>query len=373
MVGRTFVPDEDMGEWTVHLDAPEGTSLEGTSEIGQQLVKELGGHRRRARTSSQSSPSARRTFTCSCMRSRSRARTETQDEMIAEMRRRLARASVVPSELHDPEPARRRRAGRLPDQREAARAGSQPPGRLLDEGVRRGAAAAQPGRPQALAEHLEPGDPRRRRSQARGRPRRPGWRPSAARFASPWPATTRSRPIAKAASSIRSRFACSRSSAATSRRSARSPCRRRAARPSASTTSPGSNAGSGPASCSASNRQFSVGLVADIAPGHALDEASNDVRKLLADLNLPPDMSLHAQRPDEDPRRDDPESHHGHRAGDDLRLHGAGGAVRELRPAHRHHAGAAAVDPVRAVHAVGDEPDARICGAPSASCCCSAS
>ena len=33
MVGRDFVPTEDMGEWTVHLDAPEGTSLEGLEEI----------------------------------------------------------------------------------------------------------------------------------------------------------------------------------------------------------------------------------------------------------------------------------------------------------------------------------------------------
>ena len=29
MVGREFVPNEDMGEWTIHLDAPEGTSLDG--------------------------------------------------------------------------------------------------------------------------------------------------------------------------------------------------------------------------------------------------------------------------------------------------------------------------------------------------------
>src|SRR3954451_3340712 len=43
MVGREFVPNEDMGEWTIHVDTPEGTSLEGTSEIGFQLNKELQG------------------------------------------------------------------------------------------------------------------------------------------------------------------------------------------------------------------------------------------------------------------------------------------------------------------------------------------
>src|SRR3954462_475661 len=41
MVGREFVPNEDMGEWTIHVDTPEGTSLEGTSEIGFQLLNEL--------------------------------------------------------------------------------------------------------------------------------------------------------------------------------------------------------------------------------------------------------------------------------------------------------------------------------------------
>ncbi len=49
--------------------------------------------------------------------------------------------------------------------------------------------------------------------------------------------------------------------------------------------------GLGPSSLQRYNRQFSVSLSSDIAPGHALDEASNDVRKMLASLNLPPDMS----------------------------------------------------------------------------------
>jgi HAE1 family hydrophobic/amphiphilic exporter-1 len=43
MVGRTFIPNEDMGEYTIHVDAPEGTSLEGTTEIAKSLAKELSG------------------------------------------------------------------------------------------------------------------------------------------------------------------------------------------------------------------------------------------------------------------------------------------------------------------------------------------
>ena len=42
MIGRTFVPNEDMGEFTVHVDTPQGTSLEGTTEIARDIMKELG-------------------------------------------------------------------------------------------------------------------------------------------------------------------------------------------------------------------------------------------------------------------------------------------------------------------------------------------
>jgi len=50
--------------------------------------------------------------------------------------------------------------------------------------------------------------------------------------------------------------------------------------------------GLGPSALSRYNRQFSVGLNADLAPGHALDEASNDVRRSIAELNLSPDITF---------------------------------------------------------------------------------
>jgi HAE1 family hydrophobic/amphiphilic exporter-1 len=53
--------------------------------------------------------------------------------------------------------------------------------------------------------------------------------------------------------------------------------------------------GLGPSALQRSNRQFTVSLQADMAPGHALDEASNDIRKMLASLNMPPDMSFRLQ------------------------------------------------------------------------------
>src|SRR5262245_6266589 len=97
MVGRTFVPDEDMGEWTIHMDAPEGTSLEGTSEMAKQLVKELSD----IKGVQNIEPSITQLTTHFHLIVHAEpfgTRNETQDEMIAEMRRRLrAHPSYRPS------------------------------------------------------------------------------------------------------------------------------------------------------------------------------------------------------------------------------------------------------------------------------------
>jgi HAE1 family hydrophobic/amphiphilic exporter-1 len=53
--------------------------------------------------------------------------------------------------------------------------------------------------------------------------------------------------------------------------------------------------GLGPSALQRSNRQFTVSLNADVAAGHALDEASNDVRRLLNGLGMPPAMSYRLQ------------------------------------------------------------------------------
>src|SRR5262249_10539653 len=53
--------------------------------------------------------------------------------------------------------------------------------------------------------------------------------------------------------------------------------------------------GPGPSALQRSNRQFTVQLNASVAPGHALDEASNDVRRIANGLNMPPTMSWRMQ------------------------------------------------------------------------------
>ena len=53
--------------------------------------------------------------------------------------------------------------------------------------------------------------------------------------------------------------------------------------------------GLGPTTLQRSDRQFAVMFISDIAPGHALDEATNDVRKMLVGLDMPPTMSFKFQ------------------------------------------------------------------------------
>jgi HAE1 family hydrophobic/amphiphilic exporter-1 len=53
--------------------------------------------------------------------------------------------------------------------------------------------------------------------------------------------------------------------------------------------------GLGPSILQRSNRQFTVNMTADVAPGHALDEASASIREMLSGLNMPPAMSFRLQ------------------------------------------------------------------------------
>ncbi|MDR1990097.1 MAG: efflux RND transporter permease subunit [Acidobacteriaceae bacterium] len=53
--------------------------------------------------------------------------------------------------------------------------------------------------------------------------------------------------------------------------------------------------GFGPTRISRSNRAFTIVFQANVAAGHALDEASQDLRKLIADLNMPPGFTTRMQ------------------------------------------------------------------------------
>jgi HAE1 family hydrophobic/amphiphilic exporter-1 len=94
MVGREFVPNEDMGEWIAHIDAPEGTSLEGTTEIAFKLLKAVSGIEGVANiepsigVSGGSGASTHIHLVCQALPIGERK--NTQADIINEMRRRLA-------------------------------------------------------------------------------------------------------------------------------------------------------------------------------------------------------------------------------------------------------------------------------------------
>src|SRR5437762_13380132 len=53
--------------------------------------------------------------------------------------------------------------------------------------------------------------------------------------------------------------------------------------------------GFGPTRLSRSNRQYAINLNADVAPGYALDKASDDVRALVASVQMDPGYSVRMQ------------------------------------------------------------------------------
>lgn len=100
MVGRTFVPAEDMNEFTVHADTPQGTSIEGTAEIARNLVKEIGTLEGVRQVSYLAGADRYTHFHIFFYLQPSNERKVTQDQIMAQVRRVLARhpaytASIV--------------------------------------------------------------------------------------------------------------------------------------------------------------------------------------------------------------------------------------------------------------------------------------
>jgi HAE1 family hydrophobic/amphiphilic exporter-1 len=158
MVGREFVPNEDMGEWTVHAD---------------RRYRRGGGHRAiRRRVGARGVVVDPHPFPLS-----SQADRRPHQHAGADHYRDAAaagRASGLPPEHHLAQRARQRRGdGRVCHLREHPRSGSRTDCRLFQTRARRGAERAQYHGVQNRAQRLESRGPRRRRSQAGRRP----WRP----------------------------------------------------------------------------------------------------------------------------------------------------------------------------------------------------
>ncbi len=298
MVGREFVPNEDMGEWTVHLDAPEGTSLSGTTDVAFKLLKELSGIEGVAQiepsigvSGAASSPSHIH-FLCQALPIDERK--NTQAEIITEMRRRLA---AYPS--YRPSITSRNALGSGEGVGGFAISANilGPDLNQIADYSKRALTAAE--KLPSLTEvkiNLNVSNPEVHVAVDRKRAADLGVR------------------MATIGNTLRLAVAGDDEISFYKEGPEQYPVKIRVAEDQrrdieeiGRLTVPSSTGpvridniatverGLGPTTLQRSNRQFTVSLVADVAPGHALDEASNDVRAMLAGLNMPSTMSYRLQ------------------------------------------------------------------------------
>ena len=290
MVGRTFVPNEDMGEWTIHMDTPEGTSLEGSTEVAMSMVKELSGIKGVAHMEPTITDRPTHIHLLGYA-TPFEERKVTQEQIISELRRRLAaHPSYRPSiTIRNP-----LGGGEQGGYQITAQILGPDMARLADYSMRALSAAmkmpslADPKVNLAISNpEIHVAVDRRRAADLGVRMDTIG---NTLRLAvagddeiSNYREGTEQYPV-----KIRVLETQRRDAEAIGKLTVPSidgtPVRidniARVER------------GLGPSTLQRYNRQFSVGLYADVAPGHALDEASNEVRKMLTALNLPPDMSF---------------------------------------------------------------------------------
>jgi HAE1 family hydrophobic/amphiphilic exporter-1 len=299
LVGREFVPNEDMGEWTIHADAPEGTSLDGSQDIAFKLLAELQGIEGVADiepsigvSGMAASSSTHIHFLCQALPIE--ARTNTQAQIITEMRRRLAKyPSYRPSITS----------------RNALGSGEGTGGFAISANIlgpdlqqiadysKRALDAAQkiPSLTEAKI-NLNVSNPEVHVAVDRKRAADLGVR------------------MATVGNTLRLAVSGDDHISFYKEGQEQYPVKMRVLESQRGDiaeigrlTVPSSTGpvridniarlerGLGPATLQRSNRQFTVSLNADVAPGHALDEASSDVRRMLAGLNLPPTMSFRLQ------------------------------------------------------------------------------
>ena len=298
MVGREFVPNEDMGEWTVHADAPEGTSLEGTTEIAFKLLEDLKGIEGVADIEPSVGVSANLSspthihFLCQAVPIEERKNTQAQ--IITEMRRRLAAHESTRPSISS---------------RTALGSGEGVGGFAiaafilgpdLDQLVEYSKKALEASKNVPSLTEVKIGlnvsNPEIHVAVDRKRAADLGVR------------------MATVGNTLRLAVAGDDQISFFKEGQEQYPVKIRVLESQRGDieeigrlTVPSANGpvridniaqlarGLGPTTLQRSNRQFAVNLIADVSPGHALDEASNDVRKMMADLNMPPTMSFRLQ------------------------------------------------------------------------------
>jgi len=299
MVGREFVPNEDMGEWTVHADAPEGTSLEGTSEIAFKLLKDISGIEGVADiepsigVSGQTASSPTHIHFL-CQAKPIEERKNTQAQIITEMRRRLA---AHPG--YRPTISSRNALGSGEGAGGFAIAANilgPDLGQIVDYSKRALEAAANVPSITEYKLALNVSNPEVHVAVDRKRAADLGVR------------------MSTIGNTLRLAVSGDDQISFYKEGQEQYPVKIRVLEEQRGDieqigrlTVPSPNGpvridniarlerGLGPTTLQRSDRQFTVMMIADIAPGHALDEASADVRKMLAGLNMPPTMSYRLQ------------------------------------------------------------------------------
>jgi HAE1 family hydrophobic/amphiphilic exporter-1 len=297
MVGREFVPTEDMGEWTIHMDAPEGTSLQGTTEIAFKLLKEIDGIEGMAQIEPSigvSGPGSQTHIHFLCQARPLGERKNTQAQIIAEMRRRLA-----PYPSYRPSITARSALGSGEGTGGFAIAANILGPDLSEIASYSKRALAEAQKLRSLADvkiTLNVSNPEVHVAVDRKRAADLGVR------------------MATIGNTLRLAVAGDDEISFFKEGPEQYPVKMRVLEsqrgdiaeigrltvPSATGTVRLDNIatierGLGPTTLQRSDRQFAVSLIADVAPGHALDEASNDVRNILAGLRMPPTMSYKLQ------------------------------------------------------------------------------
>ena len=296
MVGRTFVPNEDMGEFTVHVDTPQGTSLQGTTEIAEGIVKEISQQEGVSHVSYLAGADRYTHFHAFFYLLPPGERTVTQDQVVARVRRILAKHPGANPTVTPRNPLGGGGAGG---------GGSSINASLLGPDIDKLYDYSQ----QLLAKGKET----------------PSLVDARTDYSNASPevqvAVDRSRAadlgvrMSTIGSTLRLMVAGDDEISSYREAGEQYPVKIRvqedqrrdidAVGKLTITSSTGQpvridniaklNRGFGPTRITRNNRQFSISFSADVAPGHALDEASADVRKLVSELRMPPGYTVRMQ------------------------------------------------------------------------------
>jgi HAE1 family hydrophobic/amphiphilic exporter-1 len=290
VVGRTFIPNEDMGEFTAHVDTPQGTSLQGTIEVGQSVLKELSGQEGVAHLSLLAGAERGNHFHVLAYLQPQDERRVTQDQVIARMRKILAahpgyapiitpRSALggggggnfaIQASLLGPD------INKLYDYSQQLLAKAQQLPSLVD--VKSTFSNASP-EVQVAVDRARAADLGVRistigsalRLMVSGDDEISSYREGSEQY----PVKIRVRDDQRRDISTVGRLTVPSATSGQVRIDNIARLER----------------GFGPTQLRRQNRQFNIDVQADVPPGHALDEASNDIRRLIADLHLPPGYS----------------------------------------------------------------------------------